>query len=80
MTFPFRKSPNPIRQPKTDIAEQGFAFRRSRTLTGTASSNVHTVNESNSQLKSHRLKEHELKKHRRILGIGLLGLVALSGL
>ena len=78
MLFRSIKNKEVLRRPKMDIEEQGIAFRRSRTLTGTASSNVSSVNESKSQLKSPRLKEHELKKHRRILIVGLFGLVTLS--
>ena len=80
MPFYSRKSKTPIRQSKTDIADQGVVFRRSRTLTGTVSSQVTSANEAHGQLKSPRLKEHELKKHRQFLGLGLLGLVFLSGL
>ena len=75
-----RKSKAPLRQPKSDIADQGVFFRRSRTLTGTASSSVSAVNESRSQLKSPRSKERQLKRHQKLLGAGLLGLIALSGL
>lgn len=81
MLFRSKKAQDPPRRhPKTDIADQGIAFRRSRTLTGTASSNVSSANEPRSQLKSLRLKEHELKKHRRLLIVGLMGLILLSGL
>lgn len=79
MPFWKKKQTLPLRRPQSDIAEQGVVFRRSRTLTGTASSNVSVINESRSQLKSPRLKEHELRKHRRLLVGGFLGLMMLSG-
>ncbi|MBC7746936.1 hypothetical protein H7Y40_03060 [Pedobacter sp.] len=80
MPFYSRKSKPPLRQPKSDIADQAVAFRRSRTITGTSSSNIRSANEPKSQLKSPRLKEHELKHHRRLLSLGIIGLAGLSGL
>jgi cell division septal protein FtsQ len=57
----------PVRQPKSDISEQSFAFRRSRTITGSAASTVRAVGEERGQLQSSRLHEHSLRKHRRKL-------------
>jgi len=49
--------------------EDSATFRRGRTLTGSASSAVHTTNESQADLKSSRVQTHELhKKRRRISG------------
>jgi cell division septal protein FtsQ len=53
--------------------EQGYVFRRSRTLTGTTSNKVTAGAESRSQLKTSRLQAHELHQFRarilRILGV-----------
>lgn len=71
----------PIRQPKADLSEQSFAFRRSRTITGSAASSVRAAGEERGQLQSSRLHEHSLRKHRRklILYLGL-SLVAVGAL
>lgn len=79
MAFQSRKNKPPVRSPKGQVEEQSLAFRRSRTLTGSASSQVSSASESRSQLKSPRLKEHELKKHRKLLFGGFLGTLLLSG-
>lgn len=68
-----KKDQEPIRQPRNDIDQQSYAFRRSRTLTGSASSHVSTVGESRAQLKSPRIKAHELRHHRRMIGLGIIG-------
>lgn len=47
------------RQPKLMEGQQGYVFRRSRTLTGTTSSRVSTTAEAKGQLKTQRLKAHE---------------------
>jgi hypothetical protein len=70
-----------IRNPHTDADADSYAFRRSRTLTGSSSSNVKAAGESRAQIKSPRLKEHELKRHRNLLLTGLLGaVIAAAGL
>lgn len=64
--------------------EERYAFRRNRTLTGSASSHVVSTNESNAQLKSARVQAHDLAQQRRhitsILAVVLLGVIVLSGL
>lgn len=64
--------------------DQRYAFRRNRTITGSASSHVTSTSESNAQLKSDRVQVHELARQRRhiggILTLVLLGVVVLSGL
>lgn len=72
-----KKQPQPLRRPQHSTDD--ISFRRSRTLTGSASSDVSSVVESRTQLKSPRLKEHELKKHRNLLLGGLMGVVCLIG-
>ena len=62
--------------------EERYAFRRNRTLTGSASSQVVSTSESNAQLKSARVQVHELAQRRRhisgILALVLLGVVLFS--
>ncbi|HEU5121946.1 MAG TPA: hypothetical protein VFT59_03800, partial [Candidatus Saccharimonadales bacterium] len=66
-------------QATPDDLDQRYNFRRNRTLTGSSSSQVASVNEGNAQLKSPRVQAHELMKRRRRLG-GLFGIALLSGL
>ncbi len=54
----------PKRRPQLMPGQGEYAFRRSRTLTGTTSSKVVTGAETNSQLKTPRLKEHELRQQQ----------------
>lgn len=64
--------------------DQRYAFRRNRTITGSASSQVASTSESNAQLKSSRVQVHELAQQRRriggVLALVLLGVIVLSGL
>lgn len=53
-----------------DVAES-YSFRRSHTMTGSASSHVRSSNEHAAQLRSPRVKSHELARKRRVI-IGLL--------
>src|SRR5690349_18595171 len=66
------------RQPRTDQSEQSFAFRRSRTITGSLAPSVRAAGEDRAQLKSSRLHEHSLRKHRRRLAFILLVCLAAS--
>lgn len=63
---------------------QRYAFKRNRTLTGSASSQVTSTNESGAHLKSARVQAHELARQRRriasILGIVIVGVLSLYGL
>lgn len=80
MRFLSRKSKEPIRKAHLPSDSDAAIFRRSRTLTGAASSDVRVAtDESRSHLKSPRTKTHELKHHRRLLGLLLVGVVVLSG-
>jgi hypothetical protein len=75
------KGKPPVRQPRNVGSEQSFAFRRSRTITGSAATSVRAAGESRGQLKSPRLHEHSLRKHRRRLSFYLLlSLVACGAL
>lgn len=69
---------SPVRQPRNTEAEQSFAFRRSRTITGSAATNVRAAGEERGQLRSPRLHEHSLRKHRRKLSFYLLLTVLLA--
>lgn len=60
---------------------QRYAFRRNRTLTGSLSSGVSSVNEHNSELQSTRVQAHHLRRHRRRLGVALFAvLLVVAGL
>lgn len=67
------------RQPKLMVGQDDYAFRRSRTLTGTTSSKVAPSAESRSQLKTPRLKEHELRQQRSRAAKTLLLILACMG-
>lgn len=71
----------PERASESSLDER-YAFRRNRTITGSASSQVSGTSESNAQLKSHRVQVHELAQQRRriggVLGVVLFGVVALA--
>ncbi len=54
---------------------QRYAFQRNRTLTGSASSNVVSANETNAQLKSPRVQTHELVQKRRHIGLIFLAVI-----
>jgi len=58
--------------------EERYAFKRNRTLTGSASSQVVSTNESNAQLKSPRVQAHELTKSRRHIGAILFLVLAIA--
>lgn len=77
-----RNKNQPVRQPKPGTDDQGYVFRRSRTLTGTTSPNVTAGAESRSQLKTARLQAHELHQVRkrilRILFVLVAGIAILS--
>lgn len=68
----------PVRQPRSVDADS-FAFRRSRTITGSAATSVRAAGESRGQLQSSRLHEHSLRKHRRRLSFYLFLILLVSG-
>jgi cell division septal protein FtsQ len=61
----FGRKKEPVRNPRTGQDDQGYVFRRSRTLTGTTSNKVSPTAESRSQLKTVRLQAHELQQFRK---------------
>ena len=74
-----RDNQAPVRQPRNTDADQSYAFRRSRTITGSAATSVRAAGEDRGQLRSPRLHEHSLRKHRRKLSLYLLATVLASG-
>lgn len=68
----------PARATESSLGQR-YAFRRNRTLTGSASSHVVSTNESNAQLKSTRVQMHDLARQRRHIG-GILALVLLGAM
>ena len=70
-----------VRQPHVAGADDdSYAFRRSRTITGSTAEAVRSATESRAQLKSPRLHEHSLRKHRRKLGSYLFVSLIAAGL
>lgn len=61
----FKKKQKSVRQPQLMAGQNDYVFRRSRTLTSTASPDVAVGAAQRGQLKTDRLKLHELKAHRR---------------
>lgn len=74
---PRRRQDSPAKERATEASlEQRYAFRRNRTLTGSASSQVvGSTNETKAQLKSTRVQTHELVQQRRHIGATLLLIV-----
>lgn len=65
------------RQPTLMEGQNDVAFRRSRTLTGSAASGVRSAVEDRSRLQSARVKSHKLRRHQKLLSLGLVGTVAI---
>lgn len=79
MTFPWSKKQQ-ARQPKLMDGQGGYVFRRSRTLTGTTSSQVNPSAEKRGQLKTDRLKSHQRQQARQkvarlVLALGCVAAV-----
>lgn len=70
----------PIRRPHDTEGSGSYAFRRSRTITGSAATAVRAAGEERGQLRSPRLHEHSLRKHRRKLSAYLFLAVVAAGL
>ena len=80
-----QSSVNPSSERATDAdLSQRYAFKRNRTLTGSASAQVVSINEANAQLKSSRVQAHDLARQRRRIGsvlvVTLLAIAVLFGL
>lgn len=67
-----RDNQQPKRQPQLMEGQNDFSFRRSRTLTGSPSSDIRTVADTHSHLQSPRLRLHQLHQHRKVLFGGLI--------
>ena len=74
---PRRQSVANEQRPTGGELEQRYAFKRNRTLTGSASSHVVSTSESKAQIKSPRVQAHHLARKRRHIG-GLLLLTILG--
>lgn len=61
-----------IRNPSITAQNDAYAFRRSRTITGSSASTVRAATEDRGQLRSTRLEVHDLRRHRRKLSFYLL--------
>ncbi|MFI5212641.1 MAG: hypothetical protein ACHQTE_01645, partial [Candidatus Saccharimonadales bacterium] len=57
--------------------EERYTFRRNRTITGSASSQVVGIGEAHAHLKSDRVRAHDLVRQRRHIGL-ILGLVMIA--
>lgn len=77
--WPWSKSQQQ-RQPRLMDGQDDYVYRRSRTLTGTTSSNISVSAETRGQLKTDRLKLHELRKHRLQILKAFGGVVVLIGI
>lgn len=77
----FKKQHSQVRQPHISDDTGVYAFRRSRTMTGSSSDSVRSAAETHADLQSDRLKHHTLRKQRRHLGVYLLiTVVCMTGL
>lgn len=65
--MPFGRKKEQARQPRLMQGQDDYAFRRSRTLTGTVSTEVKAAAEARSQLKTPRARLHELRLQRKRL-------------
>lgn len=63
---------------ETSSTENRYTFRRNRTLTGSLSSDVSSVNEHHAELKSTRVHAHHLRRHRKHAGLALLVVTAMT--
>lgn len=76
----FKKQHAQVRQARITEDNDAYAFRRSRTMTGSLSNNVRAAAETHADLQSGRLKHHMLRKKRRFLFVYFLVTVGVIGL
>ena len=69
-----KKPPSRPRQPRIEDDSSGYTFRRSRTLSGSASPNVKTTKRHADMQQSSRLQSHALRRRRRKM-IAILALL-----
>jgi hypothetical protein len=77
--FKVKKQQEAGRRPQLMEGQNDYLFRRSRTLTGSVSSEVRAAAEAASHLQSPRLKTHKLKQHRRGIAGSLVVVALLIG-
>ncbi|MBP7760906.1 hypothetical protein KA093_03880 [Candidatus Saccharibacteria bacterium] len=75
----FSRRHSSSRQGKAEIAAQGISFRRSRTITGSTSSQVVAASETRGTLRSPRLHIHDLHVRRRWLTLVLVSVICAGG-
>lgn len=63
---------------EVNLERESLTFRRNRTLTGSASSRIASVNEGGADMKSARVYAHELTHRRRHVGALFLGVAIIS--
>lgn len=76
---PSRRQAALSQRPTGAELEQRYAFRRNQTLTGSTSSSVSSLNETQANLKSPRVHGHLLRQQRRRLGALFLLIIAACG-
>lgn len=64
--------------PESSLERENATFRRNRTLTGSVSSRIASVNEVGADMKSARVHAHELTHKRRHIGALFLGVFVVS--
>ena len=75
-----KKKEAPIRQPHISDQNESYAFRRSRTLTGTTSERIMTsANSRHADFTSDRMKHHDLRHKRGRLLLWFVGVAAVAG-
>ena len=74
-----KKQHEQVRQPSISDQNEAYAFRRSRTMTGSLSNEVRSATEQHAGLRSERLKHHDLKHTRRRIVWLLVGCLAAAG-
>lgn len=72
----FKKQHKQVRQPRISDKNDAYAFRRSRTMTGTSSDEIRVVAETHTDLKSDRLKHYVLRKKRQRILVYLSSVIA----
>lgn len=70
---PRRRMADSATRLETPFERESLTFRRNRTLTGSVSSRVSSINEGSADMKSPRVHAHELTQKRRHLGAIFLG-------
>lgn len=74
--IPRRRQAGTRDEERKEDFEERYSFRRNRTITGSASSQIVSSGESNAQIKSPRVQAHELTRQRRHIGATLLLVLA----